>query len=79
MEEKVIYSPGICVHCGSDKIIYSDPILEDILTNVRSATRKEKRFMISYSHIINHKKRGNNSPLLIFGAMSTNKCSERSV
>lgn len=26
-----IYEPGICAHCGSDRIIYSDPIIEDYL------------------------------------------------
>lgn len=32
MEEKIIYTPGICVHCGSDRILYSDPVITDYLT-----------------------------------------------
>lgn len=30
-EHKMIYSPGVCASCGSDKLIYSDPIIEDEL------------------------------------------------
>ncbi len=30
-KSKQIYSPGVCAHCGSDKILYSDPIIDDNL------------------------------------------------
>jgi hypothetical protein len=30
-ERKMIYSPGVCASCGSDKLLYSDPIIEDEL------------------------------------------------
>lgn len=25
------YNPGVCAKCGSDKILYSDPVIEDVL------------------------------------------------
>lgn len=28
---KFCYSPGECVHCGSDRILYSDPIIDEKL------------------------------------------------
>ena len=30
-KSKQIYTPGVCAKCGSDKILYSDPIIEDEL------------------------------------------------
>lgn len=30
-EHKRTYSPGVCAHCGSDRLLYSDPIIEDEL------------------------------------------------
>lgn len=56
MEEKVIYSPGICVHCGSDKIIYSDPILEDILTYPYECEECHKKGEEIYDIIFSHNK-----------------------
>lgn len=30
---KYLYTPGVCAHCGSDKIIYLDPIIKDYLVS----------------------------------------------
>ena len=54
--KKVIYSPGICVHCGSDRILYDDPILEDNLIYKYTCEKCHKKGEEVYDILFSHNK-----------------------